>query len=187
MRITQTCGLAIKLGTGLRLLQSVTCPFRSWHSLSGYNTYFMAFIGISEFIQARTRFGRPLWHWVAYESLFKREKRFEIWRPQVASQLCSRDSLSGYNTYFMAFIGISEFIQARTRFGRPLWHWVAYESLFKREKRFEIWRPQVASQLCSRDSLSGYNTYLWSKEGDYYSSADLQSDDNGNQTLRLCE
>ena len=46
--------------SGLRLLQSVTCPFRSWHSLSGHNTYFMAFIGISEFIQARTRFGRPL-------------------------------------------------------------------------------------------------------------------------------
>ena len=32
--------------SGLRLLQSVTCPFRSWHSLSGHNTYFMAFIGI---------------------------------------------------------------------------------------------------------------------------------------------
>ena len=41
--------------SGLRLLQSVTCPFRSWHSLSGYNTYFTAFIGINEFIQARTR------------------------------------------------------------------------------------------------------------------------------------
>ena len=62
----------------LRLLQSVTCPFRSWHSLSGYNTYFMAFIGISEFIQARTRFGRPLWHSVAYESLFKREKSLTL-------------------------------------------------------------------------------------------------------------